>query len=182
MLNLPPHTAKLTHLNLREETHGGEKRKALDLSLEVVFSADTIDEMVPGAKIAFWKPPELPPAATAEQLFDGKDKLEVPPTLRRLAAVESFKADKVFAGRLVTIPWGIGDDMEFDCSKAHKFVITPLDQAVGKVKYMMSVYTDSEQIAQLADKLSTELEITMADGDNTPPGGQRELAGEGAEA
>ena len=65
MLNLPPHTAKLTHLNLREETHGGEKRKALDLSLEVVFSADTIDEMVPGAKIAFWKPPELPPAATA---------------------------------------------------------------------------------------------------------------------
>lgn len=180
MLNLPSHTAKLLHINLREEVHGGEKRKALDLTLETIFAASVIDEMIPGALIAFWKPPELPPAANAEQLFDGKDKLVIPPSLRRLASVESFKPDRVFAGRLVTIPWGIGDDMEFDCSKAHKFVVTPLDEAVAKVKYMLSVYPDVEQIAQLADALGTDLSITMDEGDDTPPGGQREL--EGAEA
>lgn len=171
MLTMSRHLARLSHINVRVEQHGEERIKVVDLKLRMRAPLAMLDDFMDGLRAALFRPPEPPPARTAEQLFDAKDLPPLEPILPRFAELPAIKLATDMRGRLVTIEWGIGDPMEFDWSRARKFEVDLLCEAQGYVDitYTLSLYATPQQQANLYLALESTIAITIETGSDTPP-------------
>lgn len=171
MLSMSRHIARLSHRNTREEIHGEEKIKAEDLKLRFRAPASILDDFEEGLRAAMFRPPELPPAQHAGELFDGKDTSQLPPTVPRFETLPSFKLNIDMRGRLATIAYGIGSDMEFDCARVRKFTVEIVKGALDLVDitYSLAVYPTPEQSGVLFSLLGRDVTVTIVPGSDEPP-------------
>jgi hypothetical protein len=160
MFQLREEPVKLSHLNVREEVHGEEKKQAVDLKFERVGSNAILDDIAPGMTSALYLPLKEGDQADA---FNGGANGRVALAFETLEM--PLKLDGDYPGYKVDIETGLGLEEDVTLTGTlKKSRLTAQKGGSAKHEFTVSTHPDSEQVGRLYAVLGKEVTLSL-----TPP-------------
>ena len=154
MLTLTKQTAKINHLNLREEKHGEETVLALDIKIGFDMANAYLEDFKPGLKASLYGPAE---GATEDMLERGH--------LPRLLYTEigEIKWSGGISRADVTLTW---DDGEIEIQgKVNGFRLQCKDGGTVATTLRVQVLPSPEEAGVLAGLLGLDVKVTIQPGE-----------------
>lgn len=166
--NLQNQTAKVAHVNLREEKHGEDPVLGVDVKLVTDLSNDFLGQLSPTLKSALYASDV---EATGQlSLVDASQHLPVLryPQLGPLAWAGEFDAELTFHGAKKA------DDVVFERARVNKIHLAPKEGGTVEVTFRAQVHPGADGAGALAELLGDTPKVSVQPVDQAPVGGSVE--------
>lgn len=150
-------TAKLSHINVRSETHGGETVVGADLKIVFVENNGILSEFHPRLRFAFYMKDENPQQASLE----GQ---EPEPSIRVFGGlIKGFDIEYDLKGAEVVIKYGLGgsSDIHLETANINSFKVGLLEGGSVSMSFVIKCNPTSDQVSKLTELLGNEITISV---------------------
>lgn len=150
---------RIVNMNVRTEKHGDDHVVAVDLSVRVMLSNDTLVLFSPTLKSSLYMKDESP------QMELDSDPHHL--TVLKNPKMGAIKWDEAHEHARAVVHFGASgiDDIVFGDAKVNKFVIQAKEGGSYELGYRIQSHPTEEEIARLTTVLDGEVEVTVdADG------------------
>lgn len=156
----PPKQLRLVKINLRDEHHGDQLKKALDMIVSGQWANSVLDQFHPALRAALYS------KAGPDASDDVQRDLDLPvtdmPNIRFARLETPLKWDWKIEGATVEVHYGAGKPIVLQLCKVDDFKFTPLEG--GTVEIAMKISTSTELTEKVLGKLaiiSGDIEIAL---------------------
>lgn len=166
MFSLDKNNTKVTHLSLRIERHGEERKPACDIKLSVDVPAERLNDLHPGLCESLYRQP-----SKGDQISLIDKAAEKAFTVVRHPCLEPQKLKQKFPGYEATLaPQGEEAGIFLADVEIKNFTIEPHEGGSTTISFTASTLVDEDEIAELLTRLQAEdATVTL-----TPPSRQAE--------
>lgn len=153
--SLKRQTAKVAHLNVREEKHGEESVVAVDVKVQADVGNEFLDALSPGLRQAVY-------AADGQQL----DGVELPFSVLRFPQLAPLDWDTPMAGCGFVVHGAKRvDDLEFEGTVSKPMRLTPKEGGTVEITFQVQVHPDAAELGALSSFLGRSTKVTVVAGE-----------------
>lgn len=150
---------ELNHINLRDEYHGEQKRKAVDLKVSGQWANTVLDQFHPALRSAMF-------AADGQEAGDVQKSLDLRVTelshIRFAKMGAPVKWEDTIEGAEIHVHYGAGQPIKLMLCKVKDFRITPMEGGTVEIAFTISSSTElTEKIIGKLGVITGEIELAL---------------------
>lgn len=155
-----PKSLRLTKLNLRDEHHGDQTKKAADLIVSGQWPNTILDLLHPALRAALYS--KAGPAASDDVQRDLDLPVTDMPNIRFARLGTPVKWDLKIEGATVSVHYGAGRPMVLQLCKVDSFTIEPLEGGTVEIGFKISTSTElTEKVLGKLAIITGDIELTL---------------------
>lgn len=155
-----PKSLRLTKLNLRDEHHGDQTKKAADLIVVGQWPNTALDMLHPALRSALYS--KAGPAASDDVQRDLDLPVTDMPNIRFTRLGTPVKWDLKVEGATVEVHYGAGRPIVLQLCKVDSFHLTPLEGGTVEIGFKISTSTElTEKVLGKLAIITGDIELTL---------------------